>query len=193
MATAIHTILSLTVLSAINCLIYFQASSLIGFIHGPLAQIAAQNKYELTNTFLNEQESTDCDAYDTAYEDASLPRDAGMIASFFTMILIVLPGFLSYNFTKRQCASFILLVPLLCISPGLISQILSAQIPIELSFFRAFGLNGIGMAEKCSIRNLVTGWHNLSSLVGVAVYEMKLVGLAAFVLFLVLGIMPIEK
>lgn len=192
MATLTHTILSLATLSVVNFLIYFQPSSLIGFINGPSDQVTAIDKYQFINTFLSSHDPTDCDAYTTAYENASLLRDAGIIASLFTLVLLLLPGFVALSYTKRQKLYFILLLPFLWVTPGLIGQILSAQIPIELSYLEAFGMNGISMVGYCSLQSLVSGGHGITSIAEV-VYELKVVSLAAGMLFVVLGIVPVKK
>jgi hypothetical protein len=194
MSTFIHAILSLTIMCTINYLIYFQPASFIGFIHGPSAQLAALHQHQFINTFLSAQDANenDCDAYATSHAESSWIRDAAMIASIFIMILILVPGFASFNFTKKQRACFLLLLPLLWVTPGLISQILSAQIPIELSYLTAYGVNGIQMVQYCSLHSLVSG-HQLTSTLQMIMYEMKLAGVAAGMLFLLMGIMPVEK
>jgi hypothetical protein len=191
MTTKLHTALSLSTLTTINYLIYLKSSALIGFIHGPSAQLAALKEYQFTNSLLGAQKVTWCDAYDTAYANSTLLRDAGTIAALFTIILVFIPGFLSLNHTKTQRMSFLLLLPLLWITPGLIGQILAEHIPIELAFLENFGVRGIGMIEYCSLHSLVLEGRELSSMTEVVIYEANLVGVASAMLFLVLGIMPI--
>jgi hypothetical protein len=193
MSTIIHTILSLTILCAINYLIYFQPAPLIGFIHGPAAQLAALDQYQFTNTFLSTQDAIDCDAYATAYSESSCIRDAAMITSIFMVLILVVPGFSSFNFSRKQYICSLLLLPLLWVTPGLIGQILSAHIPIELSYLTLHGVNGIQMVQYCSLHSLVLGGHQLTSTLQVILYDMKVVSVAAGMLFLLMGIMPVQK
>eukprot|EP00956_Cyclotella_meneghiniana_P042153 scaffold248381_cov99-Cyclotella_meneghiniana.AAC.1 len=224
MTTKLHTITALATLSTIDCLIYFNPSSLIGYLYGPQAQLSAIDQYislvyggssdsspssapisavvdkyyhQFTDneTSLHAQDDaySRCDAYNTAYQEFTLPRDAGIIASLFTIMLLLLPKFLSVRYTRQQYLCFLLLLPLLSLTPGLMGQIiLTRSIPIELSFLKLGVVRGMGLIQYCSMQSFVSGSnvHHDGSMEDVLLYDSKLVGLAASLLFVVLGILP---
>ena len=75
-------------------------------------------------------------------------------------------------------------------TPGLMGQILNAQIPVELSFLKTHGKHAFRMIEYCSFHSLASGGRGLSTVLEAVLYEAKLVVLAGGMLFLVLGVMP---
>ena len=215
MTTKLHTIVALATLSTIDYLIYCNPSSLIGYLYGPQAQLAAIDQYislvyggggspssapvsavdqyyhQFTaDTSLHAQDDafSRCDAYDTAYQGFSLLRDAGIVASLFTMMLLLLPRFLSVRYTKQQCLCFLLLLPLLLLTPGLIGQIiLAGSIPIEISFLKLGVVHGMGLIQYCSMQSFMSGAGVVKDII---LYDFKLVGLAGALLFLITGISP---
>ena len=197
MTTQLHTILSLSFLSTVNLLMYFRPSQLIGFLHGPLAQIDAADRWQFTETFLRNDgralmDPTACDAYNEAYEGSGVYRDAGVIAALFAWILVLTPRFLPMEYSTGQRRGFLILIPLVWITPGFAGQILSKNIPVEISFLTSQGLNGFITVGLCSIKGLMVG-ANQSTFIVRLLYDLKVVGLAGGLLFLLLGILPIEQ
>eukprot|EP00804_Cyclotella_cryptica_P029971 CCRYP_013422-RA/>CCRYP_013422-RA protein AED:0.05 eAED:0.05 QI:193/1/1/1/0/0/2/504/208 len=199
MTSTLQGVLSLTLLFAINFLVYFKPSQLIGFLHGPKTQIEALHQWHALrewhqakiNSAASWTNDMSCHSYNESYQQSSSFRDAGVIASLFSIITILFPNFVSMNLTKSQRLHFIMVFPSLWITSGLFGQILSKTIPVE-SYFLSQGIAGWFNTVYCSLNAVVSGPVELS-LIDLVVYEFKVVGIAAILLFLLLGVVPIRE
>ncbi|KAL7474486.1 hypothetical protein ACHAW6_000459 [Cyclotella cf. meneghiniana] len=200
MMAKLHTGLSVTLVSTINCIVYFKSAQLIAFIHGPSSQVEAVQQWDALQSLKPISQNDDkswinditCNAYNQSYQQSSsLFRDAGVIASIFTIIAVLFPGFISRNLSKMQRLHFVFVIPSLWITPGLFGQILSKTIPVEL-YFLSRGIVGLLNMVYCSLNAVVSGPVKLS-LMNLLVYELEVVWVAAMLLFFLLGIVPLGE
>ena len=197
MTMKLHTILSFTLLSTINFLVYFKPSQLIGFLHGPKSQIEAVQAWDALHETNSKNVATSwinyffCNTPNESYQRASSFHDAGVIASLFIIITILFPNFIPLNLSKNQRLHSVLAVPSIWITPGLFGQILSKTIPVELSS-SSRGIAVLSNAVYCSLESVMSG-PSEQSLMNHVMYEVKVLLMAAILLFLFWGIIPLRK
>ncbi|KAL7551092.1 hypothetical protein ACHAWF_014288 [Thalassiosira exigua] len=212
MTSKLHTSLALTCCYTACIVIFTSSFPLIGLLHGPSGESNATDQQQQIRAKLlalgkdddhpgwpweggfETAESVFGIYRDVAYRDprALLLHDAGMIAAIFTLLLALAPKFFShtsYSARQRLCF-FILMVPLS--TTGLAGQVAIQQtIPFELLLVERWGLlRGLSFIAYCSMKSLSLGLggEEASSLLTASFYELKVLGSAGFLVFLILGL-----
>jgi len=129
---------------------------------------------------------------DVAYQDyrAQILRDAGIIAAFFTMILVLVANFTSRSYSKSERLCFFLLALPLMVTPGLVGQVVFQKtVPIEILLFQASDVaKGFSYIGYCSIQSILIGLGDGASTFLTLIHELKVVSSAGLLVFLIVGL-----
>lgn len=187
---------------------------LIGLLHGPSDEkyaldeqrrvqaeiLALSEKYE-DDWPWNDGESSESvlSLYRDLVDDplTLLLHDAGAIASMLAMILVLVPKFFSStSYSAIRRFYFLLLAFPLCIAPGMIAQVvIQKRVPIEILLVGSWrSTKGLAYSGYCSLQSLLLGLEgdDISSAL-TTIHDLKVVGLAGLLVFLILGMFPPGK
>lgn len=180
---------------------------LIGLLHGPsdennaldrqqsiqtkLLALAQQNEFTLP---WEDGETVFKYYQDEAYQDdrALILRDAGVICAFFTLLLVLVSNFTSTSYSASQRLWFSLLALPLYFAPGFLGQIVFQKtIPVEIALFKTWGAaKGMSYIGYCSLKGLLVGLGDGPSTYLTTIHDLKVVGSASFLVFVMLGVTP---
>jgi hypothetical protein len=206
MTTKAHGSLSLCLLSTTSLILYYGSLELISFLHGPSSQASAlkQRDTDTTLVALAEQQRNGNGANDALCnslyevacaedERALILREAGVIASLFTLLLAVFPKFFVHgtSYTRQQRLYFVAMVLPLLIIPSSIGQVVYlGRVPVEVSLMKtsSWGVGG-GLASGgyCAMQSMLKGEGDGQDSLAKLLRECKVVGVAAVIVYLVLG------
>mmetsp|Transcript_41189 Transcript_41189/g.86489 ORF Transcript_41189/g.86489 Transcript_41189/m.86489 type:complete len:217 (-) Transcript_41189:80-730(-) len=214
MGAKIHAALAIAFSVATFIVIFTSSLPLIGLLHGPSDEkkaVAQQQYIQAKILELGEENGVIWPWNDTervedlvfhpyqdiAYQDqrALVLRDAGIIAAFFALILVLAPNFMPVYYSKSQRLRFLSLALPLYFVPGLIGQIaFQKTIPMEIMLLEAWGLaKGFSYVGYCSLQSLLIGGGvdgDGPSMLFTMMHDLKVVMSASGLVFLVLGLMP---
>ncbi|KAL7460652.1 hypothetical protein ACHAXS_001096 [Conticribra weissflogii] len=212
MTTKAHAILSLLLCQATCLLVYKKSPQLIGFIHGPSAEIfaidrnAALRSLLTTSTYMEiMNDGGDCeDIYQAAYGDgdgddrdgAAIVRDAGAICAIFAILVGLVPKSTSKKYSVLQRIQFLLLALPIYVTASFLGQVIVRKsTPIEVLLAETWGVrDGFLLGGYCSILSLLGDGFDVTgeTIRTIILHEMKVVVIAVLFAFSFLGIVPLE-